>query len=205
MKKPIILLVSLMVIINCNKTVNSENNNQLPKFEIVNETDAIIRYSNVIVDIKGKSIKVPIYGGVYGDITKKDLVKEMKPKFNPLGSLYITAKDGEVKKTFFDILNFYKKNLLKEVDINKPSVIGNEGGVDMLIWYDFDCEGIPCSMMIIVACDHEATSKKIQKMYPNIKNGEKIEETVDMLEFKEDSKWIGISMNIGSESGFKKK
>lgn len=205
MKKLTILFLSLLVVINCNKIGNSDNNKQLPKFEIVNETQAIIRYSNVIVEIKGKTIKVPIYGGIYGDITKKDLIQEMKPKFAPLGSLYIPAKDGEVKKTFFDILKFYKKSFFKDIDVNKPSVIGNEGGDDMYIWYDFDYEGLPCSMMITVACDPVATEKKMQMMYPNRKNGEVIEETVDMLEFKEDSKWIGIRMNIGRESGFKNK
>ena len=204
MKKLTILFLSLLVVINCNKIGNSDNNKQLPKFEIVDGTQAIIRYSNVIEEIEGKTIKVPIYGGIYGDITIKDLKKEIKPKFDILGSLYIPAKDGEVKKTFFDILKFYKKSFFKDIDVNRPSVIGNEGGEDMYIWYDFDYEGIPCSMMIIVSCDLKATEKKMQKMYPNRKAGDAIEETVDMLEFKEDSKWIGIEINLGEYSQFKK-
>ena len=93
-----------------------------------------------------------------------------------------------------------KKSFLKNIDVNQPSVIGNEGGVDMFIWYDFDYEGIPCSMMITVACDIKTTSKKIRKMNPN---NEDIE-TVDMLVFKEDSKWIGLTIIIGEYSKFKK-
>ena len=204
MKKRTIILLSLLVVINCNKIGNSDNNKQLPKFEIVNETQAIIRYSNVIEEIEGKTIKVPIYGGIYGDITIKDLEKEMNPKFYLLGSLYIPAKDGEVKKTFFEILKFYKKSFFKDIDVNRPSVIGNEGGEDLYIWYDFDYEGMPCSMMINVSYDPEATGKKIKKMYPNRKAGDVIEETIDMLEFKEDSKWIGIRINLGEYSQFKK-
>jgi len=204
MKKLITVFLSLFVVINCNKIGNSDNNKQLPKFEIVDGTQAIIRYSNVIEEIEGKTIKVPIYGGIYGDITIKDLKKEIKPKFDILGSLYIPAKDGEVKKTFFDILKFYKKSFFKDIDVNKPSVIGNEGGTDMYIWYDFDYEGLPCSMMIIVSCDVKATEMKMKKMYPNRKAGDVIEETVDMLEFKEDSKWIGIEINLGEYSQFKK-
>jgi len=120
-----------------------------------------------------------------------------------LGNIYIPAKNGEVKKTFFDILNFYKKSFFKNIDVNRPSVIGNEGGIDMFIWYDFDYEGIPCSMMITVACDVKATAEKIKKTNPNKKMNDDIE-TVDMLVFKEDSKWIGIDIELGQYSEFKR-
>jgi|GEM_PF-452554 hypothetical protein len=207
MKKLIILFLSLLVVLNCNKIGNSDNNKQLPKFEEVGKykDQYIIRYSNVIQTIGGKPIKIPMYSGIYEDITYEDLEKQQTDKdIYLLGGIYIPAKDGEVKKTFYDILKFYKKSFFKDIDINKPSVIGNEGGEDLFIWYDFDYEGLPCSMMINVSYDPEATGKKIKKMYPSIKDGDKVKETIEMYEFKEDSKWIGIEINLGKYSKFKK-
>jgi hypothetical protein len=194
-----LILISIYQFVEC-KTYREK---ALPKFEEVDKETGvyIIRYSNVVFDINNKKIKVPIYNGIYEDITYEDLEKQQTKKdLYLLGNIYIPVKDGEVKKTFFDILNFYKKSLFRDIDTNKPSVIGNEGGEDMYIWYDFDYEGIPCSMMITVACDVRATSKKMRKMNPN---NEDIE-TVDMLVFKEDSKWIGLTIIIGEYSKFKK-
>ncbi len=184
----------------------TDSKKTLPKFEEINKQTGvyIIRYSNVILDINNKKIKVPIYNGIHEDITYEDLEKQQTDKdLYLLGNIYIPAKDGEVKKTFFDILNFYKKSFFKDIDVNRPSVIGNEGGVDMYIWYDFDYEGIPCSMMITVACDVKASIEKNKKENSNQKKNYKIE-TVDMLEFKEDSKWIGIDIELGHYSEFKK-
>ena len=180
----------------------------LPRFEEVDKNSGIyiIRYSNVITTIEGKQIKVPIYGGIYEDITYEDLEKQQSNKKLALfGNLNINVKNGEVKKTFFNILAFYKKTFFKNIDTNRPSVIGNEGGESLFIWYDFDYEGMPCSMMITVAYDKKATSEKIKRIKAGKKKGEPLEETVDMLEFKEDSKWIGIQINLGEESGYKKK
>jgi hypothetical protein len=195
----VLILISIYQFVEC----KTDREKVLPKFEEVDKEAGvyIIRYSNVIFDINNKKIKVPIYNGIYGDITYEDLEKQQTKKdLYLLGNIYIPVKDGEVKKTFFDMLSFYKKSFLKNIDVNQPSVIGNEGGVDMFIWYDFDYEGIPCSMMITVACDIKTTSKKIRKMNPN---NEDIE-TVDMLVFKEDSKWIGLTIIIGEYSKFKK-
>ena len=195
----VLILISIYQFVEC----KTDREKVLPKFEEVDKEAGvyIIRCSNVIFDINNKKIKVPIYNGIYGDITYEDLEKQQTKKdLYLLGNIYIPVKDGEVKKTFFDMLSFYKKSFLKNIDVNQPSVIGNEGGVDMFIWYDFDYEGIPCSMMITVACDIKTTSKKIRKMNPN---NEDIE-TVDMLVFKEDSKWIGLTIIIGEYSKFKK-
>jgi len=165
---------------------------------------SIIRYSNIIVSIEGKTIKVPIFGGKYEDITYEDLKKQQTKNRSVLGHIYIKADDGHVKETFYNILSFYKKSFFKDIDTNKPSVIGNEGGESLFIWYDFDYEGMPCSMMITVAYDKKKTSEKIKKIKAGLKKGDPFEETVEMLEFKEDSKWIDIQINLGEESGYKK-
>lgn len=210
MKKFIIITILLFCfIVSWNQfAVSKEKEKQtLPKFEEVDKNTGIyiIRYSNVITAFDDKKIKIPIYGGIYEDITYDDLEKQQSnKKYYLLGNLNIDVKDGEVKKTFFDILAFYKKTLFKDIDTNSPSVIGNEGGESLLIWYDFDYEGIPCSMMITIAYDQKATSERIKKISAGMKKGT-LKETVDMLEFKEDSKWIGIQINLGEESGFKKK
>ena len=59
-------------------------------------------------------------------------------------------------------------------------------------------------MMITVAYDKKKTSEKIKKIKAGLKKGDPFEETVEMLEFKEDSKWIDIQINLGEESGYKK-
>jgi hypothetical protein len=210
MKKIFITILFLLsFFISGNQFAESKEIKKKPllKFEEVNKDTGIyiIRYSNIIVTLEGKQIKVPIYGGIYEDITYENLKKQQTKTRSLLGHIYISAEDGQVKKTFFNILAFYKKSFFKDIDVNRPSAIGNEGGDSLFIWYDFEYEGMPCSMMITITYDSKATSEKIKKMKASKKKGEPLEETVDMLEFKEDSKWIDIQINLGEESGFKKK
>ncbi len=208
MKKFIILFL-FVTIISGNKTLQSKEigKKPLPKFEEVNKDIGIyiVRYSNIIVQLEGKTIKVPIFGGTYEDITYEDIKKQQTKNRSVLGHIYIEAEKNQIKKTFFEILSFYKKTFFKEIDTNRPSVIGNEGGESLFIWYDFNYEGMPCSMMITVSCDSMATNKKMNEIKSKLEKGERLEETIDMLEFKEDSKWIDIQINLGEESGFKKK
>ena len=208
MKKLLIALVALtgFIVSGSQFTACMAKEQLLPKFEEVDKNLGvyIIRYSNIIVSIEGKTIKVPIFGGKYEDITYEDLKKQQTKNRSVLGHIYIKADDGHVKETFYNILSFYKKSFFKDIDTNKPSVIGNEGGESLFIWYDFDYEGMPCSMMITVAYDKKKTSEKIKKIKAGLKKGDPFEETVEMLEFKEDSKWIDIQINLGEESGYKK-
>ena len=211
MKKSIIaLIISALFVIFGGQFVAciAKEKKALPKFEEVDKNSGvyIIRYSNIVTEVENKKIKIPIYGGMYEDISYDDLEKlQTNKKLYLLGNLNIDAKDGEVKKTFFDILSFYKKTFFKDIDTNNPSVIGNEGGDSLFVWYDFDYEGMPCSMMITVAYDKKATNEKISKIRSGMKKEEPFKRTLDMIEFKEDSKWIGLQILLGQDSGFKKK
>jgi len=60
-------------------------------------------------------------------------------------------------------------------------------------------------MMITVKFDIKASDKKIQKINAGRKKSEQTEETVEMIEFKENSKWIGVRIDLGEASKFKKK
>jgi len=178
---------------------------KLPKFENPVPGGHIIRYSNVVVYVAGKKIAVPIYGGFYESILYEDLEKQQKYKNNYLlGGVTIFTKQGDVGKTFHNILKFYKKSFFKDIDMNKPSVIGNEGSSWYLIWYDFEYEGLPCSMMISVECDEKASIKKIEKMGYGRKQAIPVNGTIDMLSFNEKSPGIGLSIYIGESSSFKK-
>jgi hypothetical protein len=182
----------LSFVFNCSEKVEGKDKKikQLPKFENPVEGSCIIRYSNIIMTVAGKNIKVPMYGGIYEDITYDDLEKQLIYKnYYLLGEVVINTPKGKVKETFLDVLKFYKKSFFKNIDVNKPSVIGNEGSDWMLIWYDFNYEGLPCSMMIKVECETEATP---------------VDGTIDMLVFKENYPVIILEINIGKSSSFKK-
>jgi len=207
MKKINILMLLIFIFsLNFTAILDGRDTVKLPKFENPVAGGHIIRYSNVIMNVNGKKIKVPIYGGIYEDITYEDLEKQQKYKNNYLlGGVTVYTKNGKVKETFYDLLNFYKKSFFKNIDANKPSVIGNEGSSWYLIWYDFEYEGLPCSMMISVECDEKASIKKIEEMGYGRKKSIPVEGTIDMLVFNEKSPGIGIAIYIGESSPFKKK
>ncbi len=203
--KKIKIIMLILLSLNLVECLESKNIKKLPKFENPVAGGHIIRYSNVILKENGKRVKVPIYGGIYGDITYEDLIKQQKYKDNYLLSgIGIYTKHGTVKKTFYDFLKFYKKSLFKNIDINKPSVIGSEGSAWQLIWYDFEHEGLPCSMFISIECDEKKSIKKIKKMTNGRIKAIPPDGTIDMLEFNEKSKGFGFSIYIGKHSPFYK-
>ncbi len=205
--RQLLFIILLFSVINCNMSFGENNQESvLSKFEQLGGGAYVIRYSNIIVSYNGKNIRVPIYGGIYEDVTYEELQKQQKEKnLSLFGSIIIFTKKGEVGKTFHDILKFYKKTFFKEIDVNKPSVIGNEGSSWYLIWYDFDYEGLPISMMISVECDEKASIKKIEKMGYNRKESIPVNGTIDMLVFEESSPLISLFINIGETSSFKKR
>lgn len=68
------------------------------------------------------------------------------------------SKKGEIKKTFNEFLQFYKNNLLKDVDIEHPSDFGQEN-YEWFITYDFEYNGIPCFMEIRMVGSEELTMR----------------------------------------------
>lgn len=175
----------------------SENSKGLPKLEESSKGYNVIRYSNVIVNYNQKTIIIPIYGGIYGDITYENL-REQQKKNNYIFNLFVPAEKGKVEETFLNVINFYKKTIFKKIDISQPTEIGNEGS--WIIWYDFNCEDIPCSMMIFVGFDQNETIKR-QKKY---RYKEKNNLCINMLGFDENSPGVGILIHIGKSSPFKK-
>lgn len=154
-KKIKIICILLIFVSSCsdkNNLYDTKNItlNNLPAFEKINDKNIyIIRYSNVIVKFKGKIIKIPIYGGIYGDIELDKLKINYKEKDGYiLENIKIPVKNGHYTETFRDILKFYKKNLLKNVDINNPAYFFSENNVKYTIVYLFENEGIPSGLYI---------------------------------------------------------
>ena len=62
----------------------------------------IMRFSNIIFEEKGKSIKIPIFQGKHGDVTNKDVIKyciENKYIDKDIWLRYIIkCKKGEIKE-----------------------------------------------------------------------------------------------------------
>jgi len=154
MKKNVILIALLLVVMNCTVSVKSETAKNITSKEVEqfdNDKLFIIRYSNIIYEKNGKTIKIPIYQGTYGDVLYKDFrdyclkMNYMKPGYMESG-LIIKAKKGELRKTLHGFLDFYKSNILKDV-IDKPTKMSCDG-YEWFIDYDFVINGIPCYMMI---------------------------------------------------------
>jgi len=170
----------------------------LPKFEESKETGTyVIRYSNVILTMDEKKIKVPIFGGIYEDITIEELKKmqTIKPDNEnyPLAYLSIPTEKGKVRNTFLSLLSFYKKNLFKNVDVNKPTVIGKEE-ILWIIWYDFIFENMPSSMMVVMGADDKLT-KNNENKYSEL--------TIESIGIDENSSSFILQIFIGEPSPFK--
>jgi hypothetical protein len=157
----------------------------------------VIKFSNVFMMVDNKKIIIPIYNGTYGDVDLDELKKVQKSKADILSSLIFYSKKGKLKNTLIDFLNFYKKSLLKDNDVKKPTVIGGEGD-SYIIWYDFVYEGINSSMMIHLSGDEKNMDELDEK---RIRGRDR---TIDMVEFNAKADNFRVSINIGEESGFKK-
>lgn len=151
----------------------------------------IVAFKNVWDDRRGKqAIKIPIYKGINGDVLLSQLEKKQKQKqkdVSILGSLIIETGKGKVKKGILDCVNFYKKTLLKDIDINKPTVIGVESS-GLFIWYDFNYEGLSSSLMIATAID-ENCNKSNFKYIQDIEVSRKFD-------------GFTLSIRLGESSGF---
>ncbi len=155
----------------------------------------VVKFSNIFVTIDNKKIKIPIFNGTYGDVDLEELKKVQKSRADILSSLiFYSQKDG-LKKTLIEFLSFYKKSLLKDNDINKPTIIGGEGD-SYIIWYDFNYEGIKSSMMIHVLGDIKNMDELDEK---RIRGRDR---TIEIVEFDQKSDNFRVRINIGEESGF---
>ena len=78
----------------------------------------VIKFSNLIYDVKGKKITIPIFQGSLGNVEHEDFLKYcidkkiLIPKAMESGFV-IRTKKGELKKTLLDFIKFYKGNILR--------------------------------------------------------------------------------------------
>ncbi len=124
------------------------------KFKIFNmgssETGIILKAKNLVYNINNKQIVIPVFRGKKGTLYINNLKDHCKKNnIDPDDFFVIRSRRGHLKKDLMKFLRFYKKSILKDVDIAVP--------VNMLIesdaWfidYNFEIEGLPFSLGIIV-------------------------------------------------------
>lgn len=167
----LVSFVCMVTVINCNyKNAVCENNalNSIKDGSVIlfSEYEFIIKFSNLIYEKDGKEMKIPIFQGSMGDIYYKAF-HEYCYKNNLLekgwgeSNFIIKTEKGKLTKTFHEFLNFYKGNILKDVDINKPAKIKIDGGA-LDIYYDFVINGVPFSFQIGI----NANKKNIDNLGP---------------------------------------
>jgi len=129
----------------------------------------IISFSNIIYEVQGKSIKIPIFQGTEGDLLYKDFReycltnKYLEPRVRESGFI-VKCKKGEVKKTFIEFINFYRSNILKDVNFDDKSNFDvNESG--WIIFYKFKIDGIPCVLNIEIDAAKRIDRKKLKSVY----------------------------------------
>jgi hypothetical protein len=129
----------------------------------------IIKFSNIIYEVKGKSIKIPIFQGTEGDVLYKDfrefclINKYLEPRVRESGFV-VKCKKGEVKKTFVEFINFYRSNILKDVNFDDKSNFDvNESG--WTIFYKFKIDGVSCVLNIEIDAAKRIDRKKLKTVY----------------------------------------
>jgi len=140
----------------------------------------IVKFSNVIFEENGKTIKIPIFQGIYGDVKNKEIIEyclEKKYINQDMWLHYmIKCEKGQIKKTLREFLNFYKTNILKNVDVDNF----NNASISTTEWtiiYDFIIEGVPCYLKIQFSpreedVDNEPKYKSVYDIIPkeNVKD-----------------------------------
>ena len=163
----IVCLICVITFLNCNTTAISEVNKQNINSDAIQKYDGnsnsgsfIIKFTNLIYEINGKKAKIPIFRGNMGDVTHEEFQEYcynnnlMKRGYGE-GGFVVISKKGKLTDTFHEFLNFYKGNILKDVDINKPTSFeawndleGKPGPSLLTIYYDFKVNGIPFVLFI---------------------------------------------------------
>lgn len=149
---PIVYLISMFMILNCNNqnVIAAQNEIMGGAIQKYESTDSfIIKFSNLIFEKNGKEIKIPVFQGNMGDVTYREFHEYcyknglLKEGWGESGFV-IRSEKGKLTKTFREFLYFYKKSILKNTEIDKPSNIKIYGDGDNLeIFYDFNVDDIP--------------------------------------------------------------
>jgi len=108
----------------------------------------IIKFRNLIFENNGREAKIPIFKGDMGDVYYDDFHeycynKKLLERGYVESTFVIKTDKGKITKTFREFLNFYKGNILKNVNINKPSkFVVFDDGQDLSLYYDFEVNEI---------------------------------------------------------------
>ena len=128
----------------------------------------VINFANIIYNVNGKNIKIPIFKGTMGDVHYNDLLNYYRNKtffdsdVNSETGYIIKVKKGEAKKTLHEFLAFYKSNILKDIDIEHPVTI-YLSPVEWILQYNFVVDGVPCYMHINFESRKEDYGKPLPK------------------------------------------
>ncbi len=193
----ILSIMSLSFYFGCRESSTNPTNiifvsdNEINRINFTeHENGFSIKFSNVWYDKKNLFFKIPIFNGTEGNVRLSQLEKKRKAKdLSILGSMYVEVEKGKIKRSIIDCIKFYKTSLLKNTNIDKPSVIGLESA-GMFIWYDFDYEGLPGTIMIGVAYDPNCEKGKYKCKY----------ELIDDIEVDENAWGFTISIGLGEKS-----
>jgi hypothetical protein len=197
-----VILLLAFLFFGCKETTSNTNRTIFVKDENITEANFrqlnnryIIKFSNVWDNFNNRLIKIPIFKGTEGDVQLNQLERKQKMKdVSIMGGIIIETGKGKVRQGVLECVSFYKKSLLKNVDIHKPSIIGVEPS-GMFIWYDFDYEGIPGTLMIGVAYDPDCETKKSMCRY----------EYLEDIEVNENANGFRLSINFGERSQWYRK
>lgn len=165
-----LMLIAFFSFNNCNtilaneKTIQSNKitSNHVEPYKY--KRTFILRFSNIIYDEEKPIIVIPIFQGKYENVLYSDLLNYcvtnnlLEPQVMETGFM-IKTKKGEVRKTFHDFLAFYKSNIFKDINVEKPTVM-SLGSTDWIIKYDFTINNIPCYMKIELTPRKEDLKKK---------------------------------------------
>jgi len=197
-----VILLLVFLFLGCREATSNTDRTIFVKDENITEsnfrqlnTRYIIKFSNVWREYNNRLIKIPIYGGTDGDVRLSQLEsKQKKKELTILGGIIIETGKGKVKQGVLDCVNFYKNNILKNTVIDKPTIIGVELS-GMFIWYDFDYEGIPGTLMLGMAFDPDCEKKKSQCRYEYLKD----------IEVNENANGFRLSIKFGGHSRWYRK
>ncbi len=126
--------------------------------QMKNSPYSIVLYcSNIVYVRKGKEVSMPVFRGTLEDVSYLELdkychEKKLLKKNIAISGIDVPCRTGEVKKTFREFLDFYKKNMPGNFDIENPSEF-NLSGNDVSYYYNFTVNGIPCSFEFSIKVD----------------------------------------------------
>jgi hypothetical protein len=190
----------MVVIINCNdKTAGSEtkkiqsNIQEVAILQYKNTPSFIMKMKNLIYEHEGRRLKIPIFQGNMGDVSYDEFrqyslnKKYLKP--NEAESCFIIKTDkGKLTKTFREFLVFYKGNILKNIDINKPSKIHIFDEGNITIYYDFEVSGVSFVLQLDIVTNDKIKNLDSIKSVFDINLDETLEDPIFRYRFWDDYK-----------------